>query len=142
MLDDKIFGVYVYLGRKSPRRFVIRRMELHPLRDIFEVYKPRTLYDFVSKLFAILDKIHPSFMKNITEKDEEQFQKGLSKRRFVAEKRDDLILYNNYVTKPTTKQVLKYWIVSNLNEKDVKRIIDLACNVASVKCESISNLHL
>lgn len=142
MIEDKIFAVYVYLGKKPPRRFIIKRMKLHPLRDIYEVYKPRTLYDFVSKLFIILDEIHPGFMRNITEKDEEQFQTGISKRRFVAEKRADLVLYNKNATEPKTKQILNYWVVSNLNEKDVKRIVDFSCKAAGIRCESLSNLHL
>lgn len=142
ILGNKIFGVYVYLEKKPPRRFVIKRRKLHPLRDIFEIYKPRTLCDFVLELFTILDKTHPNFMRNISEQDKAQFQKGISKRRFVAEKRDDLIQFNNYASKPSSKPFLNYWVVSNLYEKDVKKIVDIACNVAKVKCESLSNLHL
>jgi hypothetical protein len=93
MIENKIFGVYVDLNNRS-RRFVIHRKKLDPLRDVYEVYKPRTLHDFVAKLLIILDKVHPNFMMQLTEQDENLFQSNRTKRRFIAENHNDLSQYN------------------------------------------------
>lgn len=141
MDKGKIVAVYVGLIR-SPRRFVIHR-KIGADRDVFEVYKPRTLHDFVSQLLIVLSSTRSDFMSRIAAIDDKQFQESRHKtRRYVAEHRDVLYINSEHLTESNSEQVLGYWIATNIGRKEVGSIVGFACEAAGVVRESISKLQL
>ena len=141
MNDGKILAVYVGLIR-PPRRFAIHR-RVSADRELFEVYKPRTLHEFVSQLLTVLSTTRPDFMSKVAQLDDKQFQESKHKsRRYIAEHRDVLYINSPHLTEKHSEQVLGYWIATNIGRKEVSVIIGLACQAASVKRESISKVQL
>lgn len=141
MSDGKILAVYVGLIR-PPRRFAIHR-KVSADRELFELYKPRTLHDFVSQLLTVLSSIRPDFMSKVAELDDKLFQESKHKsRRYVAEHRDVLYIGSPHLTEKHSEQVLGYWVATNIGRKEVGTIIGLACQAACVRRESISKVQL
>jgi hypothetical protein len=141
MDTGKIVAVYVGLIR-PPRRFVIHR-KLSADREVFEVYKPRTLHDFISQLLTVLSPTRPDFMARVATLDDIQFQKSKHKtRRYVAEHRDVLYIDSEHLTEKNSERVLGYWVATNIGRKEASAIAGLACEAAGVSRESISRLQL
>ena len=141
MSDGKILAVYVGLIR-PPRRFAIHR-KVSADRELFEVYKPRTLHEFVSQLLTVLSSTSPEFMSKIAQLDDKQFQESKHKsRRYIAEHRDVLYINSPHLTEKHSEQILGYWVATNIGRKEVGVITGLACQAAGVKRESISKAQL
>lgn len=141
MSDGKILAVYVGLIR-PPRRFAIHR-RISFDRELFELYKPRTLHEFVSQLLTALSSTSPDFMSKVAQLDDKQFQDSKHKsRRYIAEHRDVLYINSPHLTERHSEQVLGYWVATNIGRKEVGVIVGLACQAAGVKRESISKVQL
>lgn len=141
MTTGKIAVVYIGLIR-PPRRFVIHR-KLASDREIFEVYKPPTLYDFISQLLTVLSSTCSDFMSRVAALDDKQFQESKHKtRRYVAERRDLLYISSEHLAEKHSKQVLGYWVATNIGHKEVSTIASFACQAAGVSRKSISKLQL
>ena len=141
MNSGKIAAVYIGLIR-PPRRFVIHR-KLGSHREIFEVYKPHTLRNFVSQLLTVLSSTRSDFMSRVAALDDKQFQESKHKtRRYVAEHRDILYISSEHLTEKNSEQVLGYWVATNIGRKEVGTIVGFACQAAGVPRESISKLQL
>ena len=141
MTNGKILGVYVGLI-KPPRRFAIHR-KINASHEVYELYKPKTLHEFVSQLLTVLATTRPDFMRRVAQLDDEQFQKSKHKtRRYIAEHRDVLYIDSEHLTQAHSEQVLGYWVATNIGRKEVGTIVGFACQAAGVERESISKLQL
>ena len=141
MSDGKILAVYVGLIR-PPRRFAIHR-KVSADRELLEIYKPRTLHEFVSQLLTALNSTCPDFMSRVAQLDDKQFQESKHKsRRYIAEHRDVLYIGSPHLTEKHSELVLGYWVATNIGRKEVGTIIGLACKAAGVKRESISKVQV
>lgn len=140
MSEGKI--VTVYVGLRPPRRFVIHR-RVSAERELFEVYKPPTLREFVSQLLTVLSSTGREFMRKVAKLDDEKSQESRHKsRRYIAEDRDVLYIESPHLTKKYSEQVLGYWVATNIGQKEVGVIARLACQAAGVKREGISKIQL
>lgn len=138
--ESPIVAVYVGLITQ-PRRFVLHR-KVSSERANFELFKPRTLREFVSQLLIALAPMRADFMAEISRLDDEQFQQSkLKTRRYVAEHRDVLYINSAHLV-DNSEQILDYWVATNIGRKEVSTIVGFACAAAGVKRESISKLQL
>lgn len=141
MTDGKIVAVFVGLIR-PPRRFAIQR-RIGANREVFELFKPNSLREFVSQLLIALSSTSPDFMSKLARLDDEQFQRSKHKsRRYIVEHRELLYIGSPHLTEKHSEQVLGFWIATNLGRKEVGAITGLACQAAGVKRESISRAQL
>lgn len=140
MSEGKVVAVYVGLIR-PPRRFVLHR-KLSAGHEVFELYKPRTLHEFVSQLLVALAPVRADFMAELARLDDAEFQQSKHRtRRYVAEHQDALYIESKHLTE-YSKQVLGYWVVTNIGRKEASAIASVACSAARVSRESISKLQL
>ena len=141
MTDDTIVAIYVGLIRR-PRRFVVHRMKSSG-RDTYEVFKPRTLRDFIIELLTTLNETRPDFMARLEKLDDDQWMKSKHKtRRYVAEHRDHVYINAERLTDKNTEQMLGYWVATNIGRKEASTIVSLACEAAHVRRESVYRLEL
>lgn len=141
MADDGIVTIYVGLIRQ-PRRFVVHRKNASG-RDTYEVFKPRTLRDFIVQLLTTLNGTGPDFMARLAKIDDDQWMKSKHKtRRYVAEHRDHVYINTERLTDRNTEQVLGYWVATNIGRKEASAFVSLACEAAGVPRESVYRLQL
>jgi hypothetical protein len=133
----------VYVGLiRPPLRFAIHR-RVSPSHEVFELYKPKTLHEFVSQLLTVLSFTRADFMRRVAQLDDEEFQQSRHRtRRYIAEHRDVLYIDSKHLTEAHSEQVLGYWIATNIGRKEVGKIVGLACHAACAGRENISKLRL
>lgn len=141
MNNGEVLAVYIGLIR-SPRRFVIHR-KISADCEIFEVYKPRSLHEFVSKMLTALSSTQPDFMGKIAQLDDKLFQKSKHRtRHYIAKNQNDLYPESPKLTEKHSEQVLGYWVATNFSRKEVDTLATLACQAAGVIRSSISKAQL
>ncbi len=141
MNNGEILAVYIGLIR-SPRRFVIHR-KISIDCGVFEVYKPRTLHEFVSQLLSILSSTQPDFMDKIAQLDDKLFQESKHRtRHYIAKNQNDLYPETPEFTEKYSEHVLGYWVATNFSRKEVDTLATLACQAAGVIRASISKAQL
>jgi hypothetical protein len=140
MSDGKIVAVYVGLVRPT-RRFAIQR-KISANREVFEVYRPKTLHEFVSLLLKAMSSTREDFINQVARLDDEKFQQSKHKtRRYIAEDQEVLNI-NRPRRNSHSERVLGYWISTDVGRKQVYDLVGLARKAAGVKSESIYSLQL
>jgi len=138
--EGRVVAVYVGLITR-PLRFVVRR-EIDSSQDVYEVHRHATYHGLLADLLTVLNTISPGFMKDVAELDDQRFMASKHKtRRYVAEDRDLLYIDSPHLAE-ASKQVLGYWVVTNIGRNEAIAIAGFACRAAGVKSESMAKLRL
>lgn len=139
--QPKIVSLHTGLIRQ-PYRFAVRK-RISPRHVTFDVYRPRTLGDFVYELLSIFSAESPSFMEAIAKIDDNEFMGSKHKsRRYIADQKDLLYIGNPKLAEKYAREQDGYWFITNIGAKETRRFARMAAKAAGVPCGSISKVSL
>ena len=105
----------------------------HPKTIGFEIfrkhYQARNASDVLVQVFQRLTDLNPSFQERFAE-----LPRHGRKRRYLARNRDDLYPGRPDLARDHSKQLKSgWWVGTNHSRATIKRIIEMACNVAQIR---------
>lgn len=137
MPQGKIIALYVSLIRQ-PYRFVVRR-RMSTTHEIFDVYRPHSLGDFVSELLQIFADDSTDFLEKVSRIDDRDFMASKHKtRRYIAERKDLLYIDNPQLAERHARQHSGYWFITNIGTKEAHRFAQMISEASGTPCETIS----
>ncbi len=141
MPQDKIIAVHVGLIRR-PWRFAIQRRN-QAGRDVYEIFIPGTLKEYIIQLLTILNGVRADFMAQLAKLDDDQWMRSKHKmRHYVAKQQDHVYIASEWLTDQHTEKVFDHWVATNISRKEAETIVSLACEAAGVHRASIYRLQL
>ena len=141
MSDSKIIAIYTgfYCG---PLRVAVRS-KLGYYHERLEVYRCESLRELSAKVIGLLASTRPDFLARLSEIDDRELMNNKHrKRRYFAERKDLLYLNSPHLEEQYTQEVCGYWVATNFGRKETRTLVQMACQAAEIKCESISTIRL